>query len=511
MKPAEKTNNSYQRNAINGIPWMAFNKISLAFFAFLIKVLLTKTLGLEKYGIYAISASIFGFSLILCALGMHNSILRFLPELMTRGGSKAINVLIFKILSIQSLAGILLVTTLHFLTPNLDNLLENNLGYIIPLSALWALFYILKSTLVESLAALLKVKYIAITSFLQNVGFIIIVSIFLTSESKVGLVLFFHIIVLILSIIILFIIFLKSSRLLSSINSTYVIGKKRLLNLAMPDLLNQSLNSMMMHYSEVFFLGMYFPARIAGIYELGVFLPTMALSIFSHALRTIYISIFAENYIKDKNSIQNLMNTMYKILFLINFPLSALGFYYSSQLIILLFGLQMEAAGLVSSFYSIFLMITTISLPCSVAVITKEKINLTLPVTIAMVIINILLDYLLIPIYGIKGAIIAVCSSQVIIFPITLYVVYKIVGGLFIPINFLLKIFLLNFTIGFIYFKLAPSITFLSMFPIFGSYFALYITLLKVFKIVRINDLGPIASMDNKYISPIINWVTIKE
>ena len=125
-------------------------------------------------------------------------------------------------------------------------------------------------------------------------------------------------------------------------------------------------------------------------------------------------------------------------------PLAIIGAFLAPRGIVLIYGPEMSDAGRVASLFCILHLFPLISWPLSMALSAAERVLPMLPYMILQVTLNILLDLLLIPRYGIFGAIGAVAGTFLLTIPLRLRVVARILGGIFFPFNFFLRIALLS-------------------------------------------------------------------
>jgi O-antigen/teichoic acid export membrane protein len=501
----------FPKEAVNSLSWMLLNKVTVTIIAFLITVVIVRYLGNEKYGIYSLLSSFYGCLIIICSFGLNNSILRFIPELVQKKNGSNIRIFLFKVLLIQSFIGALLTILLYYTTPIWDKIFNQRLGILLPLTGAWSILFILRASIADSLIALFKVKQLAIVSFFQNLVWLLVLIVTLKEFAEVKVAICVNITVISFAMFFLFLFLLREIKSFDLDKSQNFIERSRIIKLALPDFVNQGLSTMLRQYTEIFFLGAYFPATIVGIYELGFFLPTMALAVIPHSTKNIFISAFSKVYVADKSSLGAMVSSAHKFLHSIVLPLSALGFFYSGQLIPLIYGDSMRDAGFVASFYSILGAISMISIPYAVAIVTKEKVANILPLTIMQIIVNIIADYLLIPKHGINGAIAAISITFIITYPVRLYVISRIIGGLFFPGLFILKIFILSYSIGYLFYLILPKMDYITMIPIILSYFSLYLISVKYLKIIKLVDIGALAETENKYIRKAIDLIVSKD
>ena len=217
------------------------------------------------------------------------------------------------------------------------------------------------------------------------------------------------------------------------------IGSKRLFSLGWASLLNQSGQLVMQRYSEVVFLSASAPAAMVGIYDLGVGQTQMFLTLLPFAVHGLFTSAVSESYARDPDCLGRLIRTYYKVLIMVLLPMSAFGAFFSPEIFALFFPSPDNQAGQVASWFFVIHLTGFMSVPLSMAVIAKEKVLAMTPLLYMTIVVNLVLDYVLIPKYQILGATAAVVLTFALTIPIRLYVARKIIGGIYFPTSFFLR------------------------------------------------------------------------
>ena len=114
------------------------------------------------------------------------------------------------------------------------------------------------------------------------------------------------------------------------------------------------------------------------------------------------------------------------------------------------------------------------------AVTTLEKNSKTV-VCILQVTVNISLDIILIPQFGLMGAVAAVLLTFILTIPIRLLVIKRLIGGLWFPIKFFFKVILCCILVT-IPFSLMPDLN--STWAVFLMALIMYTTELIVLELV---------------------------
>ena len=116
---------------------------------------------------------------------------------------------------------------------------------------------------------------------------------------------------------------------------------------------------------------------------------------------------------------QNRLLNFYRLNFLLFLVTSVPIFIFAEQIVVLLFGLEYKSAGILLALMAIRLFFTNMGVARGVFILTENLMKFSLVTMIIGTIINVLLNYLWIPEYGAKGAIV----STIVSFAITIFVV----------------------------------------------------------------------------------------
>ena len=195
------------------------------------------------------------------------------------------------------------------------------------------------------------------------------------------------------------------------INSSFF--NKELLFYSIPLLFSNLILSIIL-WTDTLMLGYFLPESEVGIYNTA--LPTAYLmNMIPYALYILFLPILTELYSKDKNNeFKIVYKTVTKWVFLMNLILLSMFYLFSKPIITILFGQNYvgAATSLIILGTGYFIGYFPISSQYFLLIVKKTK--LILFNTLFITILNILLNFYLIPIYGFLGA--AIATSSVFIF-----------------------------------------------------------------------------------------------
>jgi O-antigen/teichoic acid export membrane protein len=484
------TSNTFSETAQNAIPWVVSSKALLFIIYFCISILTVRQLGTSEYGIYVICKSIAEVLILICTMGMTASYLRFIPELIIHKNKAGINRLIGKSCLIQvialSVAGLGLFLSQAMIEAHFSIALNGALFF----TFLLVIFEQAKININAILTALFKAKQLTLFSSLNGFLWLFILAAFLHYDASVSMALAAPAISYALIYIIALISLYRYFKSLNWRSPSYAIGKKRVLNHSGSIAVSTLVRLLMLKYTELFFLGGVLDSEAVGLYDLAFSLPMMVIVFIPAATQELFTSGFSEAYVKNKNCLPELIRAFYKILILITIPISVFGFMFSGDLLVFCYGEEVRDAYELTTAFCLLHLLPLISTPLSVAVQAKEKVLNMFPTLLLQLTVNILLDYLFIIHlnWGVWGAFMAIFLTFVFTIPIRLYIVSNILGGIFFPGRFFLRIFGTTLIIAFLLRSFFPPESLITVFFLVIPYLILSIILGYLLNIIRDED-----------------------
>jgi O-antigen/teichoic acid export membrane protein len=129
------------------------------------------------------------------------------------------------------------------------------------------------------------------------------------------------------------------------------------------------------------------------------------------------------------------------------------------------------------------------------AVVTKEKVLHTQPLLILQVVVNLILDYTLIRRYGMNGGVAAVLGTFLLTIPVRLYVVAKLIGGVYFPMRFFLKVAVSVFVLATVLSPLAPNLGLIGLFAVGLVYGAAYLAAIRFLRLIQERDITELRNL----------------
>jgi O-antigen/teichoic acid export membrane protein len=393
----------------------------LSIISFLSSIIFSRVLSPENYGLYTYLIWLTSTLSVFTGLGLSGTIAKFFPEYYHNYRFNQANKFIKSIIIIQMVTVIIaifiLLITLSFWIDEIIDVRRNDLNILIVISIITILPNSLLALLISTFQALqrfdvlFKIKgFFQVISFILNTILIIIYNDFLYSL----IIIFISAIAQTLLLTFSFQSILKKQKKEHSILSEALIPKNRILNYAKYMYINVLWQQVVFNKSEIFFLGIYSTASEIAIYGIAfglVNIMMLSLSPLMTVLNNFFSSMVAKKEIAFLEKIINKV-THYFIIFLMFTFIYVLAF--SKEIVDLIYTNQYSEVVLVFlimfSGYS-FVQIVSVagSLPF---LMEKQKIIVKIGILIGL--LNLFLDFILIPRFGAIGASLANTSSQLL-------------------------------------------------------------------------------------------------
>jgi len=431
----------FSREAISGVPWMVVSKALLFFVYIGISVVTVRWLGKTEYGLFSLCKNIGDYLFMFCSMGLISAISRFVPELVVTKNRAGLVRFLKKSALLQAGATLLVLGGVLLLKPWMNRWFQVDFRFYLVLTVVYVAASLLKTNLTTLFTALFKVRFMAGLSIAHGVLWFLLLAGGLTVLPTVSVAFAAEIAAMVLVYLIAAVVLFRWLKQLNWRSPPRGVGRRRALSFSGANLLTSVVRMMMYQYTEIFFLGVVAGPATVGIYNLGFELPALVIPFIPMAIQPLFAAAFSEAYIRDPNCLENLIRSFYKILVIVSFPLSAFGFFFASQGMILIYGAEMAEAGPLAAAFCLIQVLKLISMPLSLALQAKEKVMNMLPLLLLQVAVNLVLDWLLIVHWrmGVWGGVVAVLLTFVLTIPARLAVCRRLTGGIHFPVLFAVK------------------------------------------------------------------------
>jgi O-antigen/teichoic acid export membrane protein len=387
-------------------------------FGYVIMLFITKYYGAEEWGIYSLCLTVLSVALLLPRFGFDSSLVRIIAELNVENKQRNIYGVLFKsiIISVVLSLGVIVIITLFSDLLVAKVIKQQEMVYyfkiiniaIIPMALLTiisAVFQALKKTTL----------FMLFQTTLINVVFFIFLLIYKSLEINLKT---FNLYVISV-VIVLLISFLFLYKMFKSLNKNYVKSEEiteysytKISKVSFPMMMSSSF-ALLMGWSDIFMLSYYKTATDIGIYNSTLKLAALS-SITLMAVNAIATPKFVEFYTsKNILGLEEIVKKSTKMIFLTSLPILLVLIVFSKP-ILGFFGDEFRLGYLALIYLCISRFVNAISGSVGYIMQMTDQQKVFQNILIIAFVINLILNYLLIPKYSYDGA--AIASSLSMIF-----------------------------------------------------------------------------------------------
>ena len=378
-------------------------------------IFITNKFGAFVFGQYVTALLIVEILSIISRLGIDTVLVRFISRYVHKGASSLINQLFFKSIALVTLSAVVFTLLLLFFSDYIANFMNLDEEYLLIVSFSFiplVLFHM-------NTQAIRGLKQMMSFSFLNNVAitlftFILMVVLVAFSTSEKLPIYAYVMSVFVMTISSYFLWFFHRAKIVDSKqnNSESELSAKALFKVSIPLLLGQSM-MLIMGKVDLFMLANMTSSDKVGIYNIALKLSMLAYMGLM-AVNSIAAPKFSEIHSSgDIDALKKIVQQSTKTIFWVTFPVILLLLILPDT-ILGVFGDEFKLAAMALIILSISKMFSAISGSVGTFLQMVGKQNVFQNILIFTAIINIVLNYTLIPMYGIDGAAFASAISGVI-------------------------------------------------------------------------------------------------
>lgn len=390
-------------------------------FIYFYRIIIARYYGPEVYGLFSLSFMIVGFLVAFASFGLSEGILRFISLHYGKKNKDEIRYLVKISTKISIISGILFGILLFFCSEFIAKNIFHNLelifylkvfSFLIPIQVFTNLYF----------SIIRAHERITVNSFgahiLQNIIKLIfvIVLIFLGASSSQSIS--FSYLIGILAGLLFAYFFCKNSLSYIFINNK-LSGveketlKKSLFSYSWPLVLFTIIGSLMM-WTDTFFIGYFKDSYWVGIYNSAIPIAGLLVLFSDIFMQMFFPLITKELSSKNMDVVKELSKQVTKWIFILNLPLTILILLFSGVFINLFFGQEYLPAVNALKLLTIGQFVYSMAIVSNNMLLSKGKSKLILINLIFIGMVNFILNFFLIPNYGINGAAFATSISTVV-------------------------------------------------------------------------------------------------
>ena len=400
------TSSSSMKTVVFGAGILFFNSIFMFLFRFVYRIVSSRALGPETYGLVVLGETILNILVLVSLLGLNQALSRFLPELMQEGKfARVRGILAVSFVSSLVLSGILGLLLYLFSDMISVGIFGNsNLSFVLFFMALALPFYVGIMILTKTFIALRKPKESAIiTTFLRNGGQLLLVLLLLLVGFSLRAYLWIYVISSAIAFLIGFWMLYKYLRMKIGISRHVEMDFKRTFSYAIP-LFMTGFFVQMMGYIDMSLLGIFLPESYVGVYSVSISLATsfwIFLTSFSYIFFPVVSGLLAKG---DYSHSRELYLVISRWIFTLSVPFAFGLILFAPQILTLLFG-EAYATGYAALIILVMgYFFNVITGPASDVLKALGRVKFIFWFNVLMAGINLILNILLIPKYFLVGA-----------------------------------------------------------------------------------------------------------
>ena len=389
-------------------------------------LLLARLLGAHLMGIFFLGVIIIDICAMLSRMGLENGVLKYVAIHEARGEPGCAKGTILQAAMISVSAALIIAALLYFASDAISASIfrKSELAPVLRILALSLPFSSLMYMLVHATVAFHTLKYRAIIENMVNPLLnITLVLLFYKMGIRLSGVAFAYVIAFVACAGLAVCYLLRIYPVMKVVEIKPVYDTKRLMSFSAPLLFVGVLNLLMM-WTDILMLGIFTPASDVGVYNTAV-----KTAFFINFIIISFTSIFAPRiselyHAGDLRQLQSLFKIISRWIFTLSLPLFIIMVFQAENLL-WLFGERFTAGALSLSLLAGAHMLNAAVGSVRYMLTMAEREKTVMADTAAVCILNIVLNFLLIPRYGITGAATATSVSIVCINLIMLLQVFR--------------------------------------------------------------------------------------
>ncbi|MFH1455579.1 MAG: flippase [archaeon] len=420
------TKDSLKRMA-TGAGIIVFGILISKFFTYFYRLVVAR-IGATEYGLLSLAMAIFGFTAIVSLIGVDMGVLRYVSFFRVKKDYQKIKGTILGAFKISLILSFLIAFLLFILSDFIAGSFfhKPELAILLKIFAFAVPFQSLRAVFINTAKGFEKVQYEMYTkNIIENVLKVVLTLILLYfGFSVVGAALGYALALFVSMIFAVYFVQKKVFPVFSSkIKAVY--SNKELVNYSWP-LLFKELLVVIMLWTDTIMLGHFSTSAQVGIYNAAV--PTAQMSqMIPYAIIVLFLPVASQLFFTNKRKdFENVFKTTTKWIFMLNIILTAGFVLFPQQILSILFGSEYAVGASTLTLLAIGYFIFYLCFTSREILLMVKRTRTVFFVTLFGTLLNVVLNYLLIPVYGIIGAAYATFLSVLLISVFMIAVTYNL-------------------------------------------------------------------------------------
>ena len=374
-------------------------------FEFLSRILIIRSTSTAEYGIFSLALVVLNIAVIVATLGLQDGATRQIAYYRGRDDHERVYSTVVSSLELTAVAGIVSAIVMYAtagLVADVFNMPQ--LGGVIRIFAIGVPFFAAIRVLVAVYRGFDSVKErVYFNDLMQFTLRIVLLVVVVYLGLSVEWVIFAYLV----PIVVTGILFARYAvRKFPAVKTSFVPVRWELLVLSVPLLINGVLNQFMA-WTDTLMLGYYKTAEIVGLYNGAVPVAQM-ISVILVSMTFMYVPIISKLYSKGKmEEMKRSYAVLTKWVFSATLPGFFLVFLFPSAVLTVLFGAEYSASAVALQILALGFFVHTFLGPNGMTMIAIGKTRVLMWFSGISVVVNVVLNVLLIPQFGMAGAAVA--------------------------------------------------------------------------------------------------------
>lgn len=392
--------------------------VASAFFGYLLRLSLARSISQADYGMFYAIFAFLGIFAIFKDVGLNRTLAKFLPEYLLRKNYKDLKATMIIVLLIQ-LAVSTIVTLLFFAFSNylaLHYFHDASAAFPFKIMAVVFWIYPFENIFRFSFQGFQNMTQYALVDFLKMLLILVFVLLLMGLVNNVMLPVYAYLIAQILIPIIFAIIFFRyvfPEFFRTKAKLTKALARKVLL-FGLPTMFGL-VGTIIIAYTDTIVLTYFRPITEVALYQAGQ--PTAKLLLYvTEATAMVILPLSSELWAsRQKQKLQEKLSIIQKYLFVVIIPAALVLFSFPGLVLGLLFGQQYTGGAIVLQFLAIGAIIYTVAYINTTVMIGIGQPKMSTYIILTGALANLVLNLLMIPEWGLFGAVLATVISYFII------------------------------------------------------------------------------------------------
>lgn len=429
--------------------WTMASRVGRMALGILTSAWVVRGLGSHDYGVLSLVRSILMFVVLLAGAGTGQAILKFLPELRVARSRLAAQKLVRGVLATQALVWLAMLAIAFATRGSMVGLFHaDGIALYVVVAVALASFEVVFTLATNVLNASYDVARLAVASLVSHVvyagglllsfergwGIVGVLAAAAAGNAVATTIVWARVRVAT--------VFDEGAPTGGTQKPAEAVTRSRVLRYSLPFAAIGVLNLVVWRQSETLLLAHFRSPEETGYFDVAYRLPQMVLEFVPGTVWPLVMAGMSEAFARDRESLRRAVGKYYRMLFALCAPICVAGVVAGGRFVEVLYGDAMRAAAVPTQLFFAIFTVSFLSTPLSMALYVLERTHINLLIYVLLAVINVGLDLVLIPKFGVYGAMVPVAIA-ILLQPILYYrVVRRFDAGITIPFAFVGRCFL---------------------------------------------------------------------